>query len=234
MPDSGKIDGIALASGGLDSSTVLAIAVSQGHRPLPLTFAYGQNHSIEIENARRVADSLELPQPLVLSLPFDAIGGSALLGEGEIPQEPAGGATSRDGIPSTYVPARNMVFLSLAVAVAEARSVGDIWIGVNALDFSGYPDCRPEFLEAFLRTAELGTREGSTSDEPFWRLNAPLVELTKAQIISRGSELGLDFSLTTSCYDPDSQRRACGVCDSCGLRRRGFQEAGVADPTLYR
>ncbi|MEC9476188.1 MAG: 7-cyano-7-deazaguanine synthase QueC [Planctomycetota bacterium] len=229
------MDSVALASGGLDSSTVLAISVSRGYRPLPLTFRYGQNHAIEIERAHQIAASLDLPAPLVLDLPFDQIGGSALLGSNPIPPEPETGATSREEIPATYVPARNLVFLSTAIAVAEARGVRDIWIGVNALDYSGYPDCRPEFLSSFLETASLGTREGTATDEePWWRLQAPLVNMTKAEIIRTATELGVDLSITLSCYDPDPQGLACGVCDSCGLRRRGFEDAGIEDPTGYQ
>ncbi len=230
-----SFDSIALASGGLDSTTVLAIAISQGFRPLPLTFRYGQNHSIETQQVGLIAHSLDLPPPLILDLPFDHIGGSALLGSSPIPDEPQQGASQREEIPTTYVPARNLVFLSLAVAAAEARSVRDIWIGVNALDYSGYPDCRPEFLEAFLLAAHRGTREGSNqSDQPWWRLQSPLVEMSKAQIIRTATELGVDLSLTLSCYAPDSEGQACGRCDSCGLRRRGFEEAAIPDPTRYQ
>lgn len=228
-------DCVALASGGLDSTTVLAICVSRGFRPLPLTFRYGQTHAIEIERVHEIAASLDLEAPLVLDVPFDRIGGSALLGTVPIPEEPQEGATSRQEIPATYVPARNLVFLSLAIAVAEARGLRDIWIGVNALDYSGYPDCRPEFLASFLDTAELGTREGSrASEQPWWRIQAPLVDLTKAQIIETATNLGVDLSLTLSCYAPDPQGLACGICDSCGLRRRGFEEAGIEDPTRYQ
>ena len=228
-------DSVALASGGLDSSTVLAISVARGYRPLPLTFRYGQNHAIEVDRVHEIAASLDLPAPLILDLPFDKIGGSALLGSSPIPAEPEEGATSRQEIPATYVPARNLVFLSVAIAVAEARGLRDIWIGVNALDYSGYPDCRPEFLSSFLETAQLGTREGTSIDkEPWWRIQAPLVNLSKAEIIQTATELGLDLSLTLSCYDPNPQGLACGVCDSCGLRKKGFEEAGVEDPTGYQ
>lgn len=235
-PSYSDCDSIALASGGLDSSTVLAIAKDQGYRPLPLAFRYGQRHEVELESVTRVAEALGLPKPLILDLPYSAIGGSALLGEGEIPPEPGEGAQNRDHIPSTYVPARNLVFLSLAVAAAEARGVRDIWIGVNSLDYSGYPDCRPEFLEAFLRTIHLGTRDGSGADdqgEPYWRLQAPLAQMSKADIVLKATELKFDLSLTHSCYAPTEDGLACGICDSCGLRKRGFEEAGVEDPTRY-
>ncbi|OUU21468.1 MAG: 7-cyano-7-deazaguanine synthase QueC [Planctomycetia bacterium TMED53] len=230
-------DSIALASGGLDSSTVLSIAVDRGFRPLPLAFRYGQKHEIELDSLRKVTSFLGLPEPLILELPYQAIGGSALLGEGAIPAEPQDGAQAREEIPSTYVPARNLVFLSIATAVAEARGIRDLWIGVNALDYSGYPDCRPEFLKAFLETVELGTRDGATTDdtvnEPYWRMHAPLAEMSKAEIIQTAAGLGLDLSLTHSCYDPRENGLACGICDSCGLRKRGFEEAGIKDPTIY-
>ncbi len=228
-------DSIALASGGLDSTTVLAIAISKGFSPLPLTFRYGQNHILETARLEKIAAAMGLSAPLVLDLPYANFGQSALLGSTPIPAEPEQGASARQEIPSTYVPARNLVFLSMAVAVAESYGLRDIWIGVNALDYSGYPDCRPEFLDAFLTAANLGTREGSTTaQEPWWRIQAPLVELTKAQIIQRATELGADLSLTLSCYDPDPDGLACGRCDSCGLRRRGFEEASIPDPTCYQ
>ena len=224
---------VVLFSGGLDSSTVLAIALAEGFQPLPITFLYGQNHEIEVSAAKQVAASLGADPPLTLELPFAKIGGSALLGEGEIPAEPPGGAGSGE-IPSTYVPARNLTFLSIATAVAEARGWRDLFLGVNALDYSGYPDCRPEFIEAFTRAAERGTRDGVTSDQPYWRIHTPLISLTKAEIIARGHELDLDYSLTVSCYDPDREGAACGRCESCGLRKRGFAEAGIADQTRYQ
>jgi 7-cyano-7-deazaguanine synthase len=224
---------VVLLSGGLDSSTLLAIVRATGLAPFPVTFRYGQTHAAEVRAAERIAAAQGAPPPLVLDLPFGRIGGSALLGEGAIPDEPPGGA-GRAGIPATYVPARNLIFLSLAVAVAEARGLRDIAIGVNALDYSGYPDCRPEFLEAFARAADRGTRDGSTAGAPWWRVHAPLVGLTKAEIIRRGAALGVDFAATVSCYAADDDGRACGRCDSCGLRRRGFAEAGIADPTRYR
>ena len=224
---------VVLFSGGLDSSTVLAIALAEGFDPIPVTFLYGQNHESEIEAAARVAAQLGTAAPLQLELPYSAIGGSSLLGEGEIPDEPAEGAGSGE-IPSTYVPARNLTFLSLAVALAEARGARDIFLGVNALDYSGYPDCRPEFIEAFGRAADRGTREGSTAEEPWWRLHTPLIEWTKAEIIARGTELGVDYAETVSCYAADLEGRACGRCESCGLRRRGFADAGIPDPTRYQ
>ena len=226
-------DAVVLMSGGLDSTTVLAIARDEGWTPLPITFRYGQTHEVEVGRAEHIVRSLGISEHLVLPVPFEVIGGSALLGEGAIPAEPPGGAGGGE-IPSTYVPARNTVFLALAAAVAEARAIRDIFVGVNALDYSGYPDCRPEFIAAFEAMLNLGTRAGVTSDEPWFRIHAPLVELRKSQIIQRGAALGVDYSETVSCYDPDPQGRACGRCDSCGLRRRGFQEADVPDPTRYR
>ncbi|MHC4935323.1 MAG: 7-cyano-7-deazaguanine synthase QueC [Planctomycetota bacterium] len=236
MSPSPRPSAVVLFSGGLDSSTILAIAIEEGFAPIPVSFLYGQNHAVEVEAARRVARSLGAPAPLELELPFGRIGGSSLLGDGPIPAEPPEGA-GQGGIPSTYVPARNLTFLSLAVGIAEARGARDIFIGVNALDYSGYPDCRPAFIEAFRRAADAGTRDGSTAgdaaDAGWWRIHTPLLELTKAQIVSRGHALGVDHSLTLSCYDPTPTGLACGRCDSCGLRRRGFEEAGLDDPTPY-
>ncbi len=224
---------VVLHSGGLDSSTVLAIARADGFDPLPVSFRYGQTHAIEVRAAMNVTAALGVRAPLEVDLPFGQIGGSALLGEGEIPAEPPEGAGS-GGIPATYVPARNLIFLAFAVGIAEARGLRDIYIGVNALDYSGYPDCRREFIEAFARAADHGTRDGSTAGETWWRIHTPLIDATKAEIIRRGAELGVDYSLTVSCYDPDESGLACGRCDACGLRRRGFAEAGISDPTRYR
>ena len=229
---------VVLFSGGLDSTTVLAIARDEGYDPIALTFRYGQRHVVEVERAAAIATEMGADH-LVLDLPYAAIGGSALIGtgtsgDGTVPAEPTEGAGA-GGIPATYVPARNLVFLSLAVAVAEAHGCRDLYLGVNALDYSGYPDCRAEFLEAFLEAAHRGTRDGSTSSEAvWWRLHAPLVALSKSDIVRRGAELGVDFARTLSCYDPNRAGRACGRCDSCGLRRRGFAEAGIDDPTLYQ
>lgn len=235
---------LVLVSGGLDSATTLALARAAGHTVLALTFRYGQTHVAELAAARRVAAQLDAREHLELELPLGSLGGSALVGDGEIPDAPAGEAAAsgaRAGappIPATYVPARNTVFLALALAVAEVRGLRDIFIGANAVDYSGYPDCRPEFLAAFERCANLGTRRGVESaarpDSPPWfAIRAPLVSWSKAQIIRRGLELGVDFALTVSCYRADGAGRACGRCDSCTLRRRGFSEAGVPDPTRY-
>ena len=218
---------VVLLSGGLDSATVLAIAKSEGRDCYALSFAYGQRHGIELEAASRVADSIGVSEHVVFPMDLRLFGGSALTADVDVPKDAAGAA----GIPVTYVPARNTIFLSLALGYAEAREAQEIWIGVNAVDFSGYPDCRPEFLDAFQRVIVTGTRSGVEHGEP--RLIAPLVTMSKADIIRRGTSLGVDYSLTHSCYDPDVRGLACGHCDSCILRRRGFEEAGVADPTRY-
>lgn len=224
---------LVLTSGGLDSTTVLAIARAEGFVPLALTFHYGQTHDVEVERARQIAAEAEVAEHLVLELPLGQIGGSSLLGQGSIPDEDLA-ETREPEIPSTYVPARNLIFLSLAAGVAEARAIRDIFVGVNALDYSGYPDCRPEFIESFQRTVNLGTREGSTREEPWFRVHMPLVDLRKSEIIQRGLALGVDYSRTVSCYQADDEGRACGRCEACGLRRRGFEEAGTPDPTLYQ
>ncbi len=222
---------VVLLSGGLDSATCLAIARAEGFAPYALSFSYGQRHASELEAARRVARSLGVAAHHVADIDLRAIGGSALTADIAVPK-----ATTVDGIgggeiPVTYVPARNTVFLSFALAWAEVLGARDLFIGVNALDYSGYPDCRPEFLEAFERVANLGTKAGVEGER--FRIHAPLVHLTKAQIIRRGVELGVEYGLTRSCYDPDPRGRACGGCDSCLLRRKGFREAGVEDPTKY-
>jgi 7-cyano-7-deazaguanine synthase len=218
---------VVLLSGGLDSATVLAIARSEGRDCYALSFAYGQRHGIELDAARRVADSIGVGEHVIFPMDLRLFGGSALTADVDVPKDAAGAA----GIPVTYVPARNTIFLALALGYAEARDAQEIWIGVNAVDFSGYPDCRPEFLDAFQRVILTGTRSGVEHGEP--RLVAPLVTMSKAAIIQRGTSLGVDYSLTHSCYDPDVQGLACGHCDSCILRRQGFEEAGIKDPTSY-
>jgi len=219
---------VVLLSGGLDSATVLAMARSKGRACYALSFAYGQRHGIELDAARRVAASIGVDEHVVFPMDLRLFGGSALTGDIDVPKDVAGAP----GIPVTYVPARNTIFLSLALGYAEAREAQEIWIGVNAIDFSGYPDCRPEFLAAFQRVIETGTKSGVEHGEP--RLIAPLVTMSKAEIIRRGEELGIDYSMTHSCYDPDARGLACGHCDSCILRKRGFEEAGVGDPTRYQ
>lgn len=218
---------VLLLSGGLDSYTAGAIARAQGFELFALTVRYGQLHAREIEAARDVARDLGVARHIELDVNLAAFGGSALVGDGAIPKNRA---LDQSGIPSTYVPARNTIFLSLAMAWAEVVGAGTIVIGVNALDYSGYPDCRPEYLEAFERLAALATRagvEGATLT-----VSAPLLHLSKADIIRQGLELGLHYALTHSCYDPGPRGEACGRCDSCRLRERGFRQAGVPDPAI--
>lgn len=222
---------VLLLSGGLDSYTAGAIARAEGHELFALTVRYGQVHAREIAASREVARALRVARHIELDVNLAAFGGSALVGDGEIPKDRELDARGREpSIPATYVPARNTVFLSLALAWAEVVGADTIVLGVNALDYSGYPDCRPEYLEAFERLAALATRAG-VEGRPL-RILAPLLRLSKADIIRRGMALGLDYGLTHSCYDPTPDGRACGRCDSCRLRARGFQEAGVADPLL--
>jgi 7-cyano-7-deazaguanine synthase len=220
------LNAVLLLSGGLDSYTAGAIARSEGYDLHALTLRYGQVHAREIESARLAAKALGVARHLELDVPLSQIGGSALVGDGVIPKDRA----LDDSIPSTYVPARNTVFLSLAMAWAEVTGAEAIVIGVNALDYSGYPDCRPEFLAAFERVAALGTKAGIEGRS--LRILAPLLHLSKADIIRRGVALGVDYGLTLSCYDPRPDGAPCGRCDSCRLRARGFAEAGVADPAL--
>ena len=218
---------VVLLSGGLDSATALAIARSEGRECLALSIVYGQRHKVELEAARRVAAAVGVAEHVVHTLDLRVFGASALTSDIDVPKD----AVGAPGIPITYVPARNTIFLSLALGYAEARDAEEIWIGVNALDYSGYPDCRPEFIEAFQQVIWKGTRSGVEHQTP--RLVAPLLLMTKAEIIRKGVALGVDYSITHSCYDPGPDGRACGHCDSCVLRMRGFVEAGVADPTLY-
>ncbi|SPF44979.1 7-cyano-7-deazaguanine synthase [Syntrophobacter sp. SbD1] len=222
---------IVLVSGGVDSTTCLAIAKHEGYGAFALSFDYGQRHRAELEAARRVVKAFDVREHLILKVPLDAIGGSALTSEIEVPKDVAL-EEMQSRIPVTYVPARNTVFLSLALAWAETLGASDIFIGVNALDYSGYPDCRPEYIESFERMANLALKE-CVEGRIHMQIHTPLIKMTKAQIIKRGVELGVDFSMTHSCYDPDPFDRACGRCDSCILRRHGFDEAAIADPTKY-
>ncbi len=222
---------VVLLSGGLDSATVLALARQEGRECYALSFRYGQRHVYELEAAGKVARSLGAKEHLVFDIPLNRWGGSALTSEIEVPKDRTGDEMSH-GIPITYVPARNTVFLSLALAWSEVLEAGEVWIGVNALDYSGYPDCRPEFIQAFQEVARLGTRTGVEGTLPL-QIRAPLQFLTKAEIIRTGTDLGVDYSLTRSCYDPPSADLHCGHCDSCLLRKKGFIEAGVEDPTSY-
>ncbi len=221
---------VVLLSGGLDSTTALATAQAEGFQCHALSFDYGQRHGRELDSARRVAAALGAKEHLVLRLDLRAIGGSALTADIPVPKGRSHEAMSA-GIPVTYVPARNTIFLSHALAWAEVLESQDIFIGVNALDYSGYPDCRPEYIEAFQRMANLATRAGVEGRSRL-TIHTPLIHLTKAQIVQRGVELGVDFGLTWSCYEPRPDGRACGACDSCLLRQKGFAEAGVRDPVL--
>jgi 7-cyano-7-deazaguanine synthase len=229
MPDRRAV---VLLSGGLDSATTLALARREGLRCYALTFAYGQRHKREIEAAKRVADSLGAVEHRVISIDLAAFGGSALTDPAiDVPKDsPDLGASPE--IPVTYVPARNTIFLSYALAWAEVLGAFDIFIGVNSTDYSGYPDCRAEFIAAFERTANLATA-AAVEDKGVYRIHTPIIGMTKAQIIRTGTEVGVDYSLTHSCYDPDEQGRSCGRCDSCRLRLKGFAEAGLKDPVEY-
>jgi len=218
---------VCLLSGGLDSATVLAYARNQGYRCYALSFDYGQRHRIELEAAARVAASLGAAEHRVVSVDLRAFGGSALTDDIAVPKTGVG-----DGIPITYVPARNTVFLSFALAWAEVLSSSDIYIGVNAIDYSGYPDCRPEFIAAFEHMANLATKSGVEGRTQL-KIHAPLIQLSKCEIIQLGAQLGVDFATTHSCYDPDARGRSCGLCDSCRLRLKGFADAGLKDALEY-
>jgi len=224
---------VVLLSGGLDSYTAAAIAKTEGFELYALTIAYGQRHAREVESARAVARALACARHLELPIDLRAIGGSSLTSDASVPRDRDLSATDiPTDIPSTYVPARNTIFLSLALAWAEVLEASEIVIGVNALDYSGYPDCRPEFIRAFESLATLATRAGVEGER--FRVRTPLINLTKAEIIRRGLALGLDYGLTHSCYDPGPDGAPCGRCDSCALRARGFTEAGVPDPLVLR
>ncbi len=221
---------VVLVSGGLDSATCLAIARAEGFRCHALSFRYGQRHQAELTAAARVARQLGAAEHRVMQIDLGAFGGSALTDDAiAVPEDGAAG----QAIPVTYVPARNTVFLSFALAWAEVLGAHDIYIGVNAVDYSGYPDCRPEFIAAYERMANLATRAGVEDAEPL-RIRTPLIDLTKAEIVRRGTALGVDYGATVSCYQADESGAACGRCDSCRLRRAGFEAAGVPDPTRYR
>ena len=218
---------VVLLSGGLDSATVLAIARQQDYACYALSLRYGQRHAVELEAANRVANALGVVQHKTIQIDLGDIGGSALTDLSiEVPREPG------QGIPVTYVPARNTVFLSLALGWAEVLGARDLFIGVNAVDYSGYPDCRPEFIAAFENLANLATKAGV--EGRLFKIHTPLIHLSKAEIIRQGTQLGVDYGLTISCYAADAAGRACGVCDSCRLRRQGFLDAGIEDPTHYQ
>lgn len=222
---------VVLLSGGLDSTTTLAIAKDLGYHPCAISFRYGQRHSIELEAAQTIARRAEVEQHVIVDIDLRLFGGSALTADIAVPKNRST-AEMGDGIPSTYVPARNTVFLSFALAWAEVLGADDILIGVNALDYSGYPDCRPEYIVAYERMANLATKRAVEGHR--LRIHAPLIGLSKREIIRRGLELGVDYGLTRSCYDPSPTGEACGYCDSCLLRLKGFAENGVEDPALYQ
>ena len=223
---------VILLSGGLDSATLVAIAKDQGYTPFCLSFSYGQRHSIELEAAERVAKSMDVAEHKIANLDLRLFGGSALTDDIDVPKDRSQDEMEAD-IPVTYVPARNTIFLSFALAYAEVTGAKDIFIGVNALDYSGYPDCRPEYIEAYEKLANLATKAGVEDDDRI-KVQAPLLHMTKAEIISTGSALGVNYGITISCYDPDDHGLACGHCDSCQLRIKGFKEAGISDPTHYQ
>lgn len=228
MSPADPLHAVVLLSGGLDSTTCLALAQAEGRSCTCLTIEYGQRHDAELLAARRVARAFGVREHRFVKVDLGSFGGSALTGDIPVPKD-----ESSTGIPVTYVPARNTVFLSLALALAEVLEAQEIWIGVNAVDYSGYPDCRPEFIRAFENMAALATKvgvEGGSSP----RIVTPLIDWSKAEIIRRGLAVGVDYSLTVTCYDPDTEGRACGHCEACTLRRKGFAEAGTPDPTPYR
>ena len=222
---------VVLFSGGLDSTTCLEIARSEGFDPCALIFSYGQRHSIEMQSAKNLISRLGISNYLQLHVPLSEIGGSALTENLEVPAY--NDRDNSEEIPATYVPARNTVFLSYALGWAEVLGAADIFIGVNVVDYSGYPDCRPEYIQAFENMANLATKK-SVQEGLTYKIHTPLIYMSKGEIIQKGMELGIDYSWTHSCYNPDSSGLACGVCDSCVLRRKGFVEAGIEDPTLYK
>jgi len=223
---------IVLLSGGLDSATTAAIALHQGFELCALSVDYGQRHRFELDSAHRVAESLGVRKHVVQKIDLSLFGGSALTSDIDVPKGRSEEEIS-SGIPITYVPARNTVFLALALAYAESVHATDIFIGVNAVDYSGYPDCREEYVRAFESMANLATKRGVEGTTPY-KIHTPLIDWSKSQIIRRGTELGVDYGLTHTCYDPDEQGVSCGQCDACQLRLQGFQEAGIADPVAYQ
>lgn len=229
MPNSQQ-PAVVLVSGGLDSATILAIASTAGFQPYAISFDYGQRHKFELKSAQRVCESQNVQQHLVFQLDLRVFGGSALTSELAVPKDRSD-EEIEEGIPVTYVPARNTIFLSIALGWAETLGAKDIFIGVNAVDYSGYPDCRPEFISAYQNLANLATKAG-VEDTASWNIHTPLISMTKAEIIRKGTKLGVDYGLTISCYDPDLTGRPCGRCDSCLLRSKGFAEAGLTDPLM--
>lgn len=232
LPQSYARRAVVLLSGGLDSATTAAIAQAEGFRLFALSVDYGQRHRFELEAAKRVAEALRVARHVVASVELDAFGGSALTDDLPVPLDRDEEQMSA-GIPATYVPARNTVFLSLALGYAEVVGAADLFLGVNAVDYSGYPDCRPEFILAFERLAKLATKAGVEGRSDF-RIHTPLIQMTKAEIIRRGTKLGVDYGQTHSCYAPNESGVACGRCDACRLRLKGFAEAGITDPIAYQ
>jgi len=230
MSDSKSKKAVVLLSGGLDSTTTLAIALAEGFEPYTISFRYGQRHSIELDAAKRISHTFRAKGHIVVDINLRQIGGSALTSDIDVPKGRLAEEMEKE-IPVTYVPARNTIFLSIALGWAEVLGASDIFIGVNALDYSGYPDCRPEFIEAFEKMANLGTKAGVEGKR--FKVHTPLIRMTKGEIIKKGIELGVDYSLTHSCYDPTPEGLACGECDSCLLRKKGFSEAGIKDPLRY-
>ena len=224
-------DAVVLLSGGLDSATTLGIAMAQGYRPNVMTFRYGQRHDVEIEAARRVVAAMGVTKHVIVEIDLRLFGKSALTNAIDVPKHRSDAAMN-DGIPATYVPARNTVFLSFALAWAESLDAFDIFIGVNALDYTGYPDCRPEYISAYETMANLATKSALESTHRF-QIHTPLIHMTKAEIIRTGTQLGINYALTSSCYDPSDDGTACGCCDACTLRQRGFAENGWDDPIPY-
>ncbi|MCX4666510.1 7-cyano-7-deazaguanine synthase QueC [Streptomyces sp. NBC_01381] len=224
---------IVLLSGGLDSTTVLAIAKDQGYTPYALSFRYGQRHSVELEAAKRVVEAQGAARHVIADIDLRVFGGSALTSDIDVPKHDSLDHTGEGGVPITYVPARNTIFLSFALAFAETVNASDIFTGVTAVDYSGYPDCRPEYMDAYAKMANLATRAGVEGTQKL-TIHSPLMEMSKADIVREGLRLGVDYSITSSCYDPDEQGRACGHCETCLLRLKGFAEAGSTDPVQYQ
>ncbi|MDN3029468.1 7-cyano-7-deazaguanine synthase QueC [Streptomyces sp. S.PB5] len=224
---------IVLLSGGLDSTTVLAIAKDQGYTPYALSFRYGQRHSVELEAAKRVVAAQGVARHVIADIDLRVFGGSALTSDIDVPKHDSLDHTEGGGVPITYVPARNTIFLSFALAFAETVNASDIFTGVTAVDYSGYPDCRPEYMDAYTKMANLATRAGVEGTQKL-TIHSPLMEMSKADIVREGLRLGVDYSITSSCYDPDEQGRACGHCETCLLRLKGFAEAGTTDPVQYQ
>ena len=222
---------VILLSGGLDSATTLAIAQNDGFTPYGLTFSYGQRHQFEIGASQKIAEACNLTDHIITEIDLRAFGGSALTDDIDVPKDRSE-STMGGSIPVTYVPARNTIFLSFALAWAEVLQSNDIFLGVNSMDYSGYPDCRPEYIQSFQTMANLATKAGVDGDQSI-TIHTPLISMTKGEIIKKGLALGVDYSLTHSCYDPDKAGNACGRCDSCCIRLKGFQEAGTADPINY-